>query len=73
MKSDFKIEKGIPLPLKRFSYPFPEMKIGESFHIECPKEKTNQMRTKILQAARNHAGKYTTRSDEKGFRCWRYA
>jgi len=34
---DFKIEKGIPIPLAQGIYPFSKMVVGDSFHFDLEK------------------------------------
>ena len=42
--SEFKIEKGIPIPIENYhdghsKYPFKKMEIGDSFYIKCKNKK----------------------------------
>jgi len=64
-----KIEKGIPLPgFNRRSYPWVELKKGESFLVKT----ANQgLRTQASRAARAYGRKFAVRKVEGGMRVWR--
>ena len=74
----FKIEKGIPVPVKGRPaiYPFNEMEIGDSFLVLLGDRRQNTVRTTILGAAHRNdlRGRKLTTSyikEEDGIRCWR--
>lgn len=65
-----KIEKGMPIPTSNKStYPFREMKIGDSFFVSSDKE--NSMRVCAYGFSRGGKIKFTTRKVDGGTRCWR--
>jgi len=75
---DFKIEKGVPQPTKRGSkfynsYPFREMKVGDSFFV--PKDSVNEasFRSAVAYFALRHQEyRFTVRrEDNGGLRVWR--
>lgn len=71
----FKIEKHIAVPpiTRRGNrkYPFPQMKIGESFYVGDT-AKTNSVRySASYYAIRNKGFKFTVRKEANGVRVWR--
>lgn len=67
--SQFKIEKGIPLPEKT-KYPFEDMEVGDSFFDDTSSE------AKIRGAAglaSQHGHKFKVTKTPDGYRCWRIA
>ena len=62
-----KIESHIPMPTK---YPFPAMKVGDSFLLLGSTKKAT-----VAVAANRHAKKtgtkFTVRQTPEGYRCWR--
>lgn len=80
--SEFKIEKGIPLaritgrghaPMK---YPFPEMKVGDSFSVPAEANVTRRALSDRVQRSAAYARKtlgrkFKLRSNETGIRIWR--
>ena len=71
--SDFKIEKGIPMPHKKTLYPTHEMEVGDSFFVPCSDEKKTRTQNRISNAyiKRHGAGKFSSRRVEGGVRVWR--
>jgi len=70
--SAFQIEKGIPIPLERPTYPFAEMQVGDSFAVAA------EMRSRVSSASaffqRAHPGqRFITRKYNGAYRCWRIA
>lgn len=71
-QSQFKIERGIPLPARRNKYPFAEMQIGDSFSAPLSEER----RLSASAAARGFAigAKFSVRRvDADTVRVWRVA
>ena len=64
---EIKIEAGIPLPPKRHTYPFGEMKVGDSFFAE----NTNSVRQGSARASKETGKKFTCRTVDGGVRAWR--
>ena len=83
MKENIKIDKNIPLSNKRMnihSYPWKDMKIGDSFYAEMINNKNiGSFQGSLMSAARsfcltnNLNWKFATRRSEdgKGIRIWR--
>jgi hypothetical protein len=79
---EYKIEKGIPVPERRFGvgklYPFDGMKVGDSFFIPCETKELQKSLISNVHASKKHRGeklahvKITCRKVEGGVRCWRY-
>jgi hypothetical protein len=72
--SKFKVERGVPQPTGYeiyHQYPFSEMNIGDSFAGEVPD--TQLVRNAACNYANKHGGKFTVRTVDGGFRCWRIA
>ena len=70
----FTIEKNIPTPTsgyKNRKYPFPEMKIGDSFSLEY--EAAHLVGAASRAWGRKHGAKFTTRKNGNGYRIWRIA
>lgn len=73
---EINIDKDIPIPEtkvilpKSQSYPFSEMKSGDSFWV--PRELENSVRASASQRRRRYPGEcYTSRQDRDGIRIWR--
>ena len=76
-----KIEKGIPVADRnyvrsRISYPFKDMKIGDSFMIKTNKKNHTSKRGSLVSAAIHYSKTdktfhYVTRTVEGGIRLWR--
>lgn len=71
---EIKIDKKVPMPplRARATYPFRDMKPGDSFFVE------NGNNASISCCASNFASKnpgfkFTTRREGNGYRCWRIA
>lgn len=73
--TQFKIEKGIPVPAKgtgRASmYPWDDMEIGDSFFVKGKKSSALSATTKRI--AKTRGFKFTVRQLEGGVRVWRIA
>lgn len=77
--SRFKIESTAPMPAigRRRKYPFPTMKVGDSFFVARPKGLTLvSLRCRLSVAARYHRSvdpkfNYATRAENNGIRIWR--
>lgn len=79
----FKIEKGVPAPKRRYGakageqYPFEKMEVGDSFEVQCENELDAKKRQlSILGHIGRHApqgAKFTTRVTGNTVRCWRIA
>ncbi|MAM95713.1 hypothetical protein [Parvibaculum sp.] len=77
----FEIEKGIEVPDPqqkiRRTYPFPDMKPGDSFLVPCKPSESKQTGKRLGVAARRWScrqpGKprFAVRQVEGGARCWR--
>lgn len=73
--SEFKIEKGIPVPghgAVRSKYPFDAMLVGESFLVGPPTTLAQVSRAASKAGARM-GRKFATRTVEGGVRVWRIA
>ncbi len=74
-----KIEKGIKLPAAKSGskkYPFEDMEVGDSFLVPFAGTdvKRRRLQSAILGSCRisRYSGmKFSTRSSNKGIRCWR--
>lgn len=68
----FKIDKGVPVPRKETTYPFPRMEVGDSFFIPGG---TNASRSGVYNCAKNLGMKaklrQTTEDGVDGVRVWR--
>ncbi len=68
------IEKNIPLAAKAGGrprvYPFPQMKVGDSFYVNGGKT-TGAVSAAACYHAKNRGGKFAVREEGKGVRCWR--
>ena len=75
MKTEFKIDKGVPLPQPRRKYPLDKMKVGDSFFlpVETPRTKVidNRIRSTLYSTSRNQNIHITIRKVQGGFRVWR--
>jgi hypothetical protein len=68
--TQFKIEKGIPIPLHRNKFPWENMQVGDSFAFDPCLVKYQGLHS----AARAQGMKVATRKDADGnMRCWRIA
>ena len=71
--TEFRIEKGVPLPSVRAKYPLGEMDVGDSFHIDAAE------RARLVSAASffgtRKGKKFSVRKEVNGsgYRCWRTA
>ena len=67
-----KVDKNIPIPRNKHSYPLKDMEIGDSFFVEVK----NNAEKHTVRSSVNYTGgllghKYATRSVENGIRIWR--
>lgn len=69
--SSLDIEKGVPLPRTRASYPFSEMAVGDSFLL--PADESVRVRNAACAHTKVHGAKFTTLKVGDGVRCWRVA
>lgn len=68
----FKIEKNIKPPASRASYPFKEMKVGDSFLVPNPStELSHSVRISSYGYGRNNNKRFSVRKAEGGIRVWR--
>ena len=71
--SEFKIEKGVPIPLKKSrltKYPWKEMKVGNSFFVAA--STPGRISSVCASRAKTHPGEcYATRKEGDGVRVWR--
>ncbi len=78
--SAYSIERGIPVPVapsrpgaKATIFPFPELKVGESFLVPC--KRGDGMADRVRNMARYHSRKlnrtFVHRRVRDGIRCWR--
>lgn len=80
MITEFKIEKGIPIPThKKIKYPFDEMEVGDSFLIECINDprKKKHIQSYVASVLNRYnkqeqkTMKIKTRREKEGLRVWR--
>lgn len=68
----FQIEKDVPMPVSRSRYPFPQMKVGDSFFVPETHVPARLMSAAISYAKRNTlAWKFAARRIDGGVRIWR--
>lgn len=74
----FEIEKGVPLPEKKFGnkYPFAQMEVGDSvlipFEVEGGAVRAQDLRARLSPSiSRLAPRKFATRRVEGGIRVWR--
>lgn len=65
--SDIILDPTVPIPENRESWPFREMKIGDSFKTSNPNVKS----AAYMFSKRNQNYKFTTRKMKDGYRIWR--
>lgn len=69
----FELSDDVKVPTKKgqsFKYPFPAMKVGQSFEI--PLKKITTVRNNSFRYGRSNNKKFTVRKLENGtYRCWR--
>jgi len=63
------IERDIPLPTVSFTYPYPDMKIGDSFYIEDVSLQV--ICNNNYRAGKRLSRKFIARSEGDGVRVWR--
>ena len=68
---EMKIEKGIPIPVKRKKYPFAEMEVGDSFFIEKKQSTVSVACSWFVREVKPEWG-FTCRKENNGVRVWRY-
>jgi len=64
----FTIESNIEIPIPRLKYPFPDMKVGDSFFCQ-----DKRVKNASAQFGNRHGMKFTIRVVEGGYRLWRVA
>lgn len=75
MSSEFKVEKGIPVPAFKdaYKYPFSNMKVGDSFFVPMNDPICRKVSYASFQYGKRHKQKFKIRSVDGGVRCWRIA
>jgi len=64
-----KVDKGIPIPLGKYGYPFDEMEVGDSFYVDS---KLSGAINAMGNWNRNNPNKrIVSRTQGKGRRFWR--
>lgn len=79
--SEFKIEKGVPVPPRNnyARYPFKDMEAGDSFHVPAADGETARtvqlrMSAAVVSHRRRHPDtKYVVHQEDGGVRVWRIA
>lgn len=69
-QQQFAIDKAVPMPAPRNSYPWASMEVGDSFHAKVERYKLNAAAT---AAGKTLGIKFSVRPDGDGFRVWRVA
>jgi hypothetical protein len=78
-KMKIQIEKNIPIPTKRYKYPWNQMQVGDSFFVKSSKKETELIRGRLKSGSIQYAArskdnkKFIVRivNDPRGVRCWR--
>lgn len=74
--TEFKIEKGIPLPphgnSRRSKYPFDKLEVGDSFAVMDGTSR-NTLSTLANRRGLQMRAKFTVRPEGSGYRVWRTA
>jgi len=73
-ETNFKIEKGIPIPRRTGSgrkpkYPWAEMKKGDSFFVM--RQTINRLGSCMVRAGKRLGMKFSARTEKGGVRIWR--
>ena len=71
-QSEFKIEKGVPIPKKgreKKVWPFDEMAVGDSFFVTA--DLHGRAQTAASWYSRRDRKKFTVRKVDGGYRVWR--
>ena len=63
------IEKNLPPPAERVKYPFKQMDVGDSFHVEGVNMQV--MLNANYKAGKQLGMKFIARKDDNGIRVWR--
>lgn len=76
MKTQIKIEQGVPVPVNRArigsKYPFRDMKIGDSFFLPATYAKPASVRASASYfQIRNKGYRFTAHEQDNGIRVWR--
>ena len=74
MGDEFKIEKDVPIPAPSNNigrYPFRQLNIGESVHIEIGEAKFSSLRSRLTHIQQKTGARFATRKTETGIRVWR--
>jgi len=74
--SDFKIEKGIPLPVRSnewmILYPFKQMKVGDSFLVPYGETAQATVKKRVMASSRRYKPmKFVSKLLDEGVRVWR--
>ena len=70
MQVAYKIEKDILMPPARQVYPFPDMKLGDSFLV-TNEDAYRSVRVAMRAYGRKHSKNFTARKVPDGMRIWR--
>ena len=69
----YEIDKGIEIPIcsqgPPLKYPWPYLKVGDSFFVEGGD--VNNLSNCGIRFTKTHGGKFTTRTQNGGVRVWR--
>jgi hypothetical protein len=65
----FKVEKGVPIPSNRPTYPFAQLQVGDSF--AAPLAKHGSLRTLATWYGKEWSRRFVCRRAGKGVRVWR--
>ena len=72
-ESIIEIDRGIPLPLPRLTYPWSQMKVGDSFFVNGDRKVYDRVRCAVKYQNQTTIRKYVTRRKSNGVRVWRMA
>lgn len=72
----YSVEANMPMPSRAVGrkpkYPFPEMKVGDSFFVPDGGTKGQTVRMASYHYGKRHGGQvFSTLKDGDGYRCWR--
>ena len=81
---EYTIDKNIPMPepkvgrkskARKLKYPFPAMKVNDSFMVKCRGKEVAKVRSRLSASANywgeRHAKKFACRQVKGGLRVWR--
>ena len=73
-KLKIKFEKNVPIPpanRKASIYPFSDLELGGSMHVEVTGKDLTRVQTAAHKFGQYHGLKFTTRRSDTGIRIWR--